>query len=81
MFHFFYTRLLCVFSDTGEGRDAKELRWGDLTALFTWKCSIDTAECVLTQRDRIVNTKTAENLLDVSGMEEAVPFDHHLEGF
>lgn len=39
-----------------------------------------TAECVLTRRDRVVNAKAAENLLDISGMEEPVPFDHHLEG-
>lgn len=40
-----------------------------------------TAECPLTGRDRVVNAKAAENLLDVSGVEEPVPFDHHLEGF
>lgn len=40
-----------------------------------------TAECVLTRRDRVVNAKAAENHLDISGMEEPVPFDHHLEGF
>lgn len=39
------------------------------------------AERVLTRRDRVVNAKAAENLLDISGVEEPVPFDHHLEGF
>lgn len=40
-----------------------------------------TAECELTRRDGVVDAKAAENLLDISGMEEPVPFDHHLEGF
>lgn len=38
-------------------------------------------ERVLTRRDRVVHAKAAENLLDVSGVEEPVPSDHHLEGF